>query len=101
MKIIKLPQAFADLVQTAEYIAQDDPEKANRFFDEFDSTVEKLGEMPKIGAARELSDGQIIRMWFVQGFERCLIFYTENSEEIVILRIIHSSRDYTRLFDIG
>jgi plasmid stabilization system protein ParE len=100
MKIIKLPQAFIDLIETADYIARDDPAIANRFFNDFDSTLEILAKMPKIGTARQLSDGRIIRMWFVQGFERCLIFYTENSEEIVVLRIIHSSRDYTRLFEV-
>ena len=28
-----------------------------------------------------------------------LIFYTEDNNEIIILRIIHAARDYTRFFD--
>jgi len=100
MKATKLPQAFTDLIETGDYIARDDLDAANRFFDAVDSTLSSLCDMPKIGVARQLSDGSTIRMWFVQGFERCLIFYTENEDEIMVLRIIHSSRDYTRLFDV-
>jgi hypothetical protein len=35
-------------------------------------------------------------MWPIRGFEKSLVFYTESTEEILILRVIHSSRDYTR-----
>lgn len=40
-----------------------------------------------------------LRMWFVPGFEKCLIFYVERSEEVLILRIIHSSRDYSKVIE--
>jgi hypothetical protein len=36
MRIVKLPQALTDLVETAEYIAEDDTDAADRFFDAFE-----------------------------------------------------------------
>lgn len=42
MKIVKLPQALIDLVETAEYLAQDDVEVADRFFDAFESTLKDI-----------------------------------------------------------
>lgn len=101
MKIVKLPQALADLIETADYFAQEDASLADQFFDAFESTVDIVKRTPKIGSLRLLNDRTEIRMWFIAGFEKCLIFYTGNSEEIVVLRIIHASRDYTRFFDAG
>ena len=99
MKIVKLPQALIDLVETAEYLAQDDVEVADRFFDAFEATLQNIRNTPRIGSIRRFQNKVDVRMWFVHGFEKSLIFYTENAEEIVILRIIHSARDYTRFFD--
>ncbi len=98
MKIVKLPQALKDLVETADYLAQDDVEVADRFFDAFEATLEVIRKTPNIGSIRRFKNEIDIRMWFVRGFEKSLIFYTSNSEEIVILRIIHAARDYTRFF---
>ncbi len=97
MKIVKLPQALVDLIETADYIAQDSPEAADRFFDAFEESVETIRTTPRIGSIRRFEGRMDIRMWFVRGFEKCLIFYTESSEEIVILRVIHSARDYYRV----
>ena len=98
MRIVKLPQALVDLIETAEYLAEDDLEVADRFFDAFETTLEDLRNTPKIGRVRNYRNEVDIRMWFVRGFEKSLIFYTENSKEIVILRVIHSARDYSRFF---
>ena len=98
MKIVKLPQALTDLVETADYLAKDDISLADRFFDAFETTLEDLRKTPKIGSIRKFKNHTDIRMWFVRGFKKSLIFYTENADEIVILRVIHSARDYTRVF---
>jgi toxin ParE1/3/4 len=95
MKIVKLPQALQDLIEIGEYIAQDDIEMADRFFDAFEETVEALRKLPKIGSQRQHRTGPV-RMWLIKGFERCLIFYSETNKEVVILRIIHASRDYSK-----
>lgn len=99
MKIVKLPQALIDLVETADYFADDATEVADRFFDAFEATLDDILRTPKIGSIRKFRNKTDVRMWFVHGFEKSLIFYTENAEEIVILRIIHSARNYTRFFD--
>ena len=98
MKLVQLPQALVDLVETADYLAQDDVEVADRFFDAFEKTLQDICNTPKIGRIRKFRDATDVRMWFVHGFEKSLIFYTENADEIVILRVIHAARDYTRFF---
>lgn len=98
MKIVRLPQALVDLVETADYIAEDNIDAADRFFDAFEAAVKTIGRTPKIGTVRLFENRHEIRMRPIKGFEKCLIFYTESASEIVILRVIHSSRDYTRFF---
>lgn len=98
MKIVQLPRALVDLVETADYLAQDDVEVADRFFDAFEKTLQDICKTPKIGSIRKFRNRIDVRMWFVHGFEKSLIFYTENADEIVILRVIHAARDYTRFF---
>jgi plasmid stabilization system protein ParE len=98
MRIVKLPQALIDLVEAADYLAQEDIEVADRFFEAFEATLEEIRKTPKIGSIRRYRDQTDVRMWFIRGFEKSLIFYTESSDEIVILRVIHLSRDYTSFF---
>ncbi len=38
-------------------------------------------------------------MWFVQGFERHLIFYRVLDDEVEILRVLHAARDIEGIFD--
>ncbi len=100
MRVVKLPQALIDLVETAFYLADDDPEVADRFFDSFELTLKDIRKTPKIGSLRRFKGQKDIRMWFVRGFRKSIIFYTENSHQITILRVIHSARDYNRFFEI-
>ena len=90
---------MVDLIETAEYLAEDSAEVADRFFDALESTLEDIKRTPKIGVIKRYRDSKDVRIWFIKGFERSLIFYTETPDEIVILRVIHVSRDYTRFFD--
>lgn len=90
---------MTDLVETAFYITEDDPELPDRFLDAFEEKLEDIRRTPKIGSISRFRDWLNVRMWFVRGFRKSLIFYTENADEIVILHVVHSARDYNRFFD--
>lgn len=99
MRVVRLSQALTDLVETAEYIAADDVDAADRFFDAFEAAIERIRKTPKIGSVRVYDDRLEIRMWPIKSFEKCLIFYTVSTDEIVILRVLHGARDFTRFFE--
>ncbi len=101
MKVLKRDQAVIDLIETADHISQDSLEIANRFLDAFESTLDRLKAMPKIGRLVESKLVLHLRMWFVEGFPNSLIFYAVDEEacEIEIIRVLHSARDHTRFFD--
>lgn len=78
-----------DLLDIAEYIAQDNPARALSFVDELEATCEKLGRTPGIGTARpEL--GQGLR---VLPHGHYLIFYREHRQAVRIERLMHDARD--------
>ena len=73
-------------------------EIAHKFLDAFEATLERIKSVPEIGALKETQAQPNLRMWFVEGFPKSLIFYSvnEGSQEIEIIRDIHSSRDYLK-----
>ena len=99
MKAIKRPLAIIDIYETAEYIAQDDLEIAIRFTLAVEESIELVKKEPKIGTLQNIKGHQGLRMWFVQDFPKSLIFYYESPVGIEIIRVIHSARDFRRVFD--
>ena len=87
-------EAIADLVDIWSYIAEDYPERADRFVDEIRSQCESLSETPMIGRERsELLPG--MRSF---PFGRYLIFYRIAEESLQIVRVLSGYRDLEALF---
>jgi toxin ParE1/3/4 len=42
-----------------------------------------------------------MRRWPVKGFEKILLFYFPLPDGLDLVRVVHGSRDLTRLFDEG
>ena len=78
MRIIRRPKAYRDLIEIGEFIAEDNIDIADRFFEAFEETIERLRKDPKIGTLKKTTGVSNLRMWFVKGFEKCLIFYLES-----------------------
>ena len=68
---------------------------ADRFIDAFDASVAMLAQFPQMGVVRNFSNPALanLRMWFVQGFQKYLIFYMVREDAIEVFRLLHSSRD--------
>jgi toxin ParE1/3/4 len=95
MHIIKNPQVLDDLVDCAENIAENNEAVAIEFIDAFDNSVERLRQFPNIGTQCRFRSVELqgLRRWFVQGFEKYLIFYRVIDNTLEVVRLIHSSRD--------
>ena len=101
MNIVRRDEVLEDLISLSYYIAQTDEQVANRFLDAVAESFERLAQMPLIGVERTFQNPRLtgIRMWFVQGFERHLIFYRVLDDEVEILRVLHAARDIEGIFD--
>ena len=89
------PQADRDINNQFEYIAKENLEAAIRFYEAAFSAFEVLKTNPHIGPAREFENPQLtdVRIWFVKGFDKYLIFYRATDELVEILRVLHAARD--------
>lgn len=85
---------MSDLVDLWTFIAEDSPERADRFVDEIRSRCETLADTPMIGRDRsELVPG--LRSFPVG---RCLIFYRVAGGSLQVVRILSSYRELEALF---
>jgi len=93
-EILRRPEAEADLDEIWLYIAQDDPNAADRFMDRIEERCHLLAENPRIGRSRPgLASG--LRSFPVGNY---LIFYVPIENGIEIVRVVSGSRDIEALF---
>ena len=95
-----LQNAESDAAEIVSYIADDNPEAAQRFRKALQETGELLLDMPHIGSMR-VSDRPAlkdIRVVPVRDFDRYFIFYRPVNDGIEIVRLLHGARDYPALF---
>ena len=87
-------QAYRDLRDLRESIAERNPAAARRIGSRIDNTLSLLAEYPLMGSIRaELPPD--LRAFSVAGY---LIIYRPAASGITVARIIHGSRDLPTLF---
>lgn len=87
--VSKTPQARLDLIEAGVFIAEGNPEAADRFLDAIHKTVQRILKHPQLGRARpELADG-------LRSFphRQCVIFYRITEHGIELVRVLHGARD--------
>ncbi|MFN3943404.1 MAG: type II toxin-antitoxin system RelE/ParE family toxin [Allosphingosinicella sp.] len=83
------PEAEADLIDIATYIAADNPERALSFVDELEASCAGLLDYPDSGRERpDLAPG--LRS---KPHGRHVIYYTPGVDMVRIERILHGARD--------
>ena len=91
----RTPQARLDLIDAALYIAEDDPDAADRFLDAITKTMARLARHPMLGRTRpELAPD-------LRSFphRQYVIFYRPVPSGIEVVRVLHGSRDILPLFE--
>ena len=87
--------ARADLNEIWFYIAQDDPEAADRFIRVLVSRFPKIAAAPELGRQREELSPRLRS--FPVG--RYVIFYRPVENGIEVVRVLHGARDLPPLFE--
>jgi toxin ParE1/3/4 len=87
--------ARADLQEIHSHIAKDKPEAARRFVERLRAKARQLAETPGMGRSR----GEDLRPnLFSFPVGQYILFYREQPGGIVLVRVIHGSRDLPALF---
>ncbi|HRH40013.1 MAG TPA: type II toxin-antitoxin system RelE/ParE family toxin [Pyrinomonadaceae bacterium] len=95
LALFLLPRAEKDIDSHCEFWAEKSVKKALAFDQAVFETFDRLCEMPLIGTERNYSSPKLfgIRIWFVKGFEKYLIFYRSFGNYLEIVRVLHSAQD--------
>ena len=94
LKVHVSPEAESDLDEIWLYIAQDNPDSADKLLDEIDKTTQNLARFTKMGSNRnELYPG--LKSFPVGMY---LIFYLPISGGIEIIRVLHGMMDIDAFF---
>lgn len=98
-RVVRRPLAVADLIELADYIAQDSLDAAERFLGAADAEFERLASMPQMGEACWFFEGAAseLRYWPVPKFAKRLIFYRPLEDGVEIVRVLHSARDVSQI----
>lgn len=98
--VIVTPKARQEILEIADYIAEQSLEAAMRFFDNVEASFERISQMPELGTLCQVQHPETvgIRVWPVTGFPNHLIFYRPESGQLRILRILHGAQDWEALF---
>lgn len=101
MRIIRHPDVLQELINLSYYIALENENAAHNFLDACEKTFEFLARHPLVGSQREFRKPHLqnVRLWPVKDFKKYLIFYRPLSDGVEILHVVHSARNYRRLFD--
>ncbi|GFE70976.1 type II toxin-antitoxin system RelE/ParE family toxin [Chroococcus sp. FPU101] len=101
LRILITPKASQDLDDLFYYIAQNNPDAALRFFDATRKTITKLAQIPSMGSLYSVRNSRLegLRKWSIKGFENYLIFYLTSEDLLIVVRIIHSSRDLPTILE--
>ncbi len=98
-KLIYSSTAEKDLVAIFNYISDDSKDRAIKYMSEIENSILSLLDFPKIG---NISRFEELRMQgiYVLPHDSYLIFYRINEKDarIEIVRVLHGSRDYAKLF---
>src|SRR5439155_20053370 len=95
LRVVVRLLAETDLLESALFIAEDDPAAAQRFLDEAEKGFRRLAEFPEIGSSRIASDPALagLRLWPIPSFEKFRICYIPRADHIDVLRVLHGARD--------
>jgi plasmid stabilization system protein ParE len=84
------PEAFADLDEIWEFIAQDSVDAADRWLDEIERAIKMLVRNPHAGHLRPDLSSLTLRFWLVQSY---LIAYAPDHVPLLIIAVLHGRRN--------
>ena len=93
MRIIRSLKLRDDLAETAFYIADDNPEAADRFLLACDATFQRIAQTPRIGRVFLPARLKDVRLWFVKDFPKYVVLYKVLDDAVYIVRVLHGARD--------
>jgi toxin ParE1/3/4 len=95
MTVRILNRAYRDLSEIWNYISADNRAAADALEDQLFAAIKRLGEEPGMGHVRADVHDPRYRFWRVGAYQ---IAYRIQGGQLTICRVVHSARNFRRLF---
>jgi len=89
-------RADTDIERICDYIAQDNPDAADRLDERIHRAIQLLARFPGMGHTRSDVNDKRYLFWAVGNY---VIAYRVEPKELVVVRVVHGARDFRRLFN--
>lgn len=96
-------QARADITEQQNWYLENQAfDAAERFTEAIADVLQDLLTMPLIGRSEEwVPSSQQLRSIAIPGFEALRLYYVIEGDDLVVIRLLHGSRDVRGLFRVG
>jgi toxin ParE1/3/4 len=93
--VVTTEQAIVDIAEQAGFIAEDNPEAAERSIAVVRATIASLGDKPTRGGSYKTGHPKLkgLRRLVVPRFNNYLIFYFDLKDKVRVISVIHGARD--------
>ena len=92
---------LADYAEIVTDLSEVNPLAAERFCDAVEQALSLLATHPQIGSKAGFRHAPQVRKWVVQKFPNYLLFYLEQPDGVVVIRLLHGARDLPPLISPG
>ena len=93
--VVTTEQAIVDIAEQAGFIAEDNPEAAERYISAVRAAIASLGDKPTRGGPYKTGHPKLkgLRRLIVPRFTNYLIFYFNLTDKVRVISVIHGARD--------
>ena len=92
-QLLKRSRFLEDYREIVLYLADVNLFAADRFCDAVEAALEVLCSHPEMGPKAGFPNAPEVRLWPLRRYPTYLIFYRVTKTEVVVLRLLHGSRD--------
>ena len=104
LRVVRSQAARADLIEHYLYLTDEASQAvAERFWQRLEASFARIADQPHLGVIVQTTAPELkgVRKWSVADFERFLIFYLPRPGDILVVRVLHSSRDWWHLLSLA
>ncbi len=94
----RLPEATWDILEISDYFDDRSETAGCRFRQSLEKTIQMLCKNPEFGEVLRYDKSKTIRYRTMIDFSNYVIFYCVERDSLVVVRVLHGSRNYVSLF---
>ena len=83
---------LADYAGRTTFIAEVNPDIADRFCEAIERALHLISQHPHIGALAGFQHAPTVRKWVVREFPNYIIFYEVRAEGVALIRLLHGAQ---------